>query len=198
MRTATGSGRSLRCLAAAVILSISGCPLALAQTSTTATAPQVPQAEVLASIIRWTLVAVSQANATGNYTVLRELGSPDFQATNTAAKLSIDFAPWRDQKISLAFVGIVSPQLSQAPSIDASGVLRVIGFYPVRPLQVGFDLTFRMVDGAWRHSSISLAAAPAPPSGAEPAAPLTPNGRPPGANRKPPKSPTAPGSSDVK
>jgi hypothetical protein len=38
-------------------------------------------------LIRQTLLALDQANKTGNYTVLRDLGSPDFQA-NTAAGLA--------------------------------------------------------------------------------------------------------------
>ena len=38
-------------------------------------------------LVRRTLTALDQANRTGNYTVLRDLGSPDFQA-NTAARLA--------------------------------------------------------------------------------------------------------------
>jgi hypothetical protein len=38
-------------------------------------------------LIRETLLALDQANKTGNYTVLRDLGSPDFQA-NSAARLT--------------------------------------------------------------------------------------------------------------
>lgn len=192
MMIAAGSVGALRCLAVALLLSTSTGLGALAQTATTtatATAPQIPQPEILVSLIRWTLMAVSQANATGNYTVLRELGSPDFQAANTAAKLSIDFASWRDQKISLAFAAINSPQLSQPPSIDAAGVLRIVGFYPTRPLQVGFDLSFRLVDGAWRHSGISLAAASAGAAAQPP--PASENAKP-GASPKSPKAAKSP------
>jgi hypothetical protein len=42
--------------------------------------------------IRSALLALDQANKTGNYTVLRELGAPGFQAANTAARLSEIFA----------------------------------------------------------------------------------------------------------
>ena len=38
-------------------------------------------------LIRTALLALDQANKTGNYTVLRDLGSPDFQV-NTAARLA--------------------------------------------------------------------------------------------------------------
>ena len=39
-------------------------------------------------LIRSTLLAANHANLTGNYTVLRELGTPDFQQTNNSARHS--------------------------------------------------------------------------------------------------------------
>src|SRR5262245_31888431 len=45
-------------------------------------------------LIRSTLLALDQANKTGNYTVLRDLGSPAFQV-NTAARLAEIFVPQR-------------------------------------------------------------------------------------------------------
>lgn len=122
---------------------------------------QVPPPELLAGLIRWTLTAVSQANATGNYTVLRDLGSPEFQAANSTAKLSDVFSGLRQKRVSLAFVAISTPQLSQAPTIDAKGTLRVIGAYPNQAVHLTFDLTFQLVGGAWRHAGIALSAVPA-------------------------------------
>jgi hypothetical protein len=176
----------LRCFAAAAVVSIAPCVPSWAQTPGTSTPQQqLPPPEVLAGLIRWTLTALSQANATGNYSVLRELGSPEFQATNSAAKLAGVFAALREKKVSLAFVAISTPQLTQPPAIDAKGVLRVVGFYAVRPLQVTFDLSFQSVNGGWRHSAISLGAAPPPASSAPapPAAP-TPESRQPAAKKK--------------
>ena len=42
-------------------------------------------------LVRSTILALDQANKTGNYTVLRDLGAPGFQV-NTAAKLAEIFA----------------------------------------------------------------------------------------------------------
>ena len=120
--------------------------------------PSIPEPETLAALIRWTLLAVSQANLTGNYTVLRELGSPEFQNANTSAKLAMVFAGPREQKLDLTFVALATPQLSEQPRIDEKGTLRVVGYYPTRPLQVNFDLSFQAVAGTWRHSEIALAA----------------------------------------
>src|SRR5262245_35616863 len=56
-------------------------------------------------LIRTTLLALDQANKTGNYTVLRDLGAPDFQA-NSAAQLADIFAQQRRDNIDLSGVEI--------------------------------------------------------------------------------------------
>ncbi len=46
-------------------------------------------------LIRSTLITLNDANRSGNYTVLRDLASPEFQGNNTAADLSQIFADLR-------------------------------------------------------------------------------------------------------
>jgi hypothetical protein len=46
-------------------------------------------------LIRSTLLTLNDANRSGNYTVLRDLAAPDFQARNTAADLSQSFSDLR-------------------------------------------------------------------------------------------------------
>jgi hypothetical protein len=60
-------------------------------------------------LIRTTLLALDQANKTGNYTVLRDLGAPDFQA-NSAAQLAEIFAQQRRDNIDLSGVAVLDPQ----------------------------------------------------------------------------------------
>src|SRR5690348_9504462 len=62
-----------------------------------ARAPVVPQPIVALALVRSVMLAVDQANKTGNYTVLRDLGSPSFRAANDAAKLAQIFAAIRSQ-----------------------------------------------------------------------------------------------------
>src|SRR5262245_2055988 len=71
-------------------------------------------------LIRETLLALDQANKTGNYTVLRDLGSPEFQA-NTAARLAEIFAQQRKDNIDLSGVAVIDPQLTLLPQIEANG-----------------------------------------------------------------------------
>lgn len=105
-------------------------------------------------LVRSTLLALDHANKTGVYVVLRDLGSPQFQA-NTAARLSEIFAGQRRDKLDLSAVAAVDPQLTTAPLIDANGMLRLVGFFPAGPQQLNFDLTFAPVDGQWRLFAIS-------------------------------------------
>ena len=57
-------------------------------------------------LIRSTLLALDQANKTGNYTVLRDLGAPAFQ-TNTAARLGEIFAKQRSDNLDLSGVAAI-------------------------------------------------------------------------------------------
>jgi hypothetical protein len=62
-------GRVLRGLAIALAIWLFVSSGAFAQKPSAGTPSQQPAPEVLAGLIRWTLTALSQANATGNYTV---------------------------------------------------------------------------------------------------------------------------------
>jgi hypothetical protein len=126
-------------------------------------------------LIRETLLALDQANKTGNYTVLRDLGSPDFQA-NTAARLAEIFAQQRRDNVDLSGVAVIDPQLTLLPQIEANGMMRMAGFFPSVPTQVNFELAYAPVGGRWRLFGLSVSfggaapAAPQPPPAATPPA----------------------------
>jgi hypothetical protein len=46
-------------------------------------------------LVRSTLLTLNDANLSGNYSVLRDLAAPDFQARNTAADLAQTFSDLR-------------------------------------------------------------------------------------------------------
>lgn len=129
-------------------------------------------------LIRSTLLTLNDANRSGNYTVLRDLASPSFQAKNSAADLSVIFADLRRRNFDLFAVAIAAPQLTAPPSRD-NNLLRLTGFFPTRPLQTNFDLLFEDVNGKWLLFGVSVQTSEAPPpaqaSGrAAPAAQKTP------------------------
>src|SRR5262245_31249352 len=108
-------------------------------------------------LIRSTLLTLNDANRTGNYTVLRDLAAPDFQAKNTAADLADSFADLRRRHFDLFSVALAAPQLTTAPALDGNGMLRLTGLFPTRPQQINFDLLFQNAGGQWRLFGISVA-----------------------------------------
>lgn len=125
-------------------------------------APKMPDANGVTILVRTTLIALDQANRTGNYTVLRDLGSPGFRQANTAAKLAAIFANLRGQSLDLGPVAVVSPIFTQKPTLNAQGMLRATGYFPTKPLRVNFDLAYQWVGARWQLFGIAASADPAP------------------------------------
>jgi hypothetical protein len=149
-------------------------------------------------LVRTTLLALDQANKTGNYTVLRDLGAPDFQA-NSAAQLAEIFAQQRKDNVDLSGVAVIDPQLTLLPQIEGNGLMRMAGFFPSVPTQVNFELLYAPVGGRWRLFGLSVSfgqAAPAAPQAPPPAAqqpPAAPQAAAPAAPKaNPPDRPAAP------
>jgi hypothetical protein len=141
-------------------------PSAPAAPPAAAPAPQQPlpvSIEQALYLIRSTLLTLNDANRSGNYTVLRDLAAPDFQARNTAADLGQIFSDLRRRNFDLYGAALLAPQLTAAPALDAEKRLRLTGFFPTRPRQINFDLSFQVVGGQWRLFGISIAAPEAPP-----------------------------------
>lgn len=125
------------------------------------TAPdtQIPDGPTLNMLIRRTLLTLNDANLSGNYTVMRDLAAPGFQAANDAAKLTEIFANLRKRKIDLAPILFFDPKLVRKPEITQNGMLHLSGFLPTRPEQVNFDLLFEKTD-RWRLFGIAVNTAP--------------------------------------
>ncbi|MEJ0012013.1 MAG: hypothetical protein WDM94_05140 [Bauldia sp.] len=124
----------------------------VAETAPAATQPHapIPNVQGLVLLIRNAIVALHQANVTGDYAVLRALAAPEFQARNDAAALSQAFTGLRAANIDLAAVAAINPRLYTDPVIDADGFLRLSGFVPLAEAKVDFEFAFETVNGRWR------------------------------------------------
>lgn len=107
-------------------------------------------------LIRSTLLALDHANKTGNYTVLRDLAAPAFQAANSPARLGEIFAGHRKDRLDLSGVAALDPQLSLLPQIESGGQMHLAGFFPSAPTQIAFELFYAPVDGQWRLFGVSV------------------------------------------
>ncbi len=182
--------KRLRVWALAALLAAGALSVGLAQEVKPAQEPKPAQIDRngVLILIRSTLLALDQANKTGNYTVLRDLGAPGFEAANTAARLGEIFANLRRDKIDLSGVAVLEPQLTLLPQIEANGLMHMTGFFPSVPAQVKFELLYAPVEGQWKLFGISVglaqsgpaapAAAPAPQAQARPPAPASPAKKP--------------------
>ena len=118
--------------------------------------PPMPDVQGLVILIRNAILALHQANTTGNYSVLREVAAPGFQQANTPASMSEAFAELRSRGIDLGQIAVVNPRLREEPVINELGLLRMNGFFPAGSEQVDFELLFQGVGGRWRLFGISL------------------------------------------
>jgi hypothetical protein len=124
----------------------------------------MPSDDVLLMLIMSSITALNQANATGNYSVLRDLGAPAFQNINNAEKLSQIFADLRNRKLDLSPILLFQPKLFRRPEMNAQGLIRVTGFFPTAPERVNFELIFQPVQSRWRLFGITVNTSPAPAS----------------------------------
>ena len=129
---------------------------ALAQEQPAAVKTEPPPPAFSEMLIKNTLVALNQANLTGNYSVLRELGSPQFQASNSTAKLSEVFAQLRKDGLDMSGIVLLKPELSGVNRRDNQ--LRLTGYFPSEPLRIMFDAAFIGIGGTMRLNGIAVRA----------------------------------------
>lgn len=132
------------------------------------TPPAGPSPALVVALVRSTLIALQHANATGNYTVLRDLGSPEFQAANNSARLGQVFASLRDNRVDLSDALIRAPELMLQPNLDPTGRLRIVGFIPSDTQRIHFDLLFQATGGNWQIFGINIKPVAVPKKPAEP------------------------------
>ena len=152
-----------------------------------ASAPTValPDADKIVVLVRTTLLSFNDALQTGNFTVFRQRGSPNFQAANSPDSLLAAFASLKGVGVDFTGVAIAVPQLSAAPSIDAQNRLRISGSFPGQPLTAAFVFVFEAVSGQWRMADVAINLVPSQQVQAtQPPAPVGKAGAPPLAAKK--------------
>jgi hypothetical protein len=170
----------------ATILSL-GAGLAAAQNAKPPAAAAQPKpgqmtidGAALAILIKGTVMALHQANVTGNYSVLRDLGTPIFRERFDQTALANAFANLRARKVNLGPALLVAPNLTKNPELNQNGELVLVGDFPTQPLQIHFELLFLQLDGVWRLAGLAVDAVLPPGAQAaaalaqQPAAPAAP------------------------
>ncbi|WP_039997481.1 hypothetical protein [Sphingomonas sanxanigenens] len=116
----------------------------------------VPDELQLSKMVWSTLVAIDHANLAGNYSVLRDLSAPGFQINNDAARLGQIFASLRAQNIDLSNALLLTPSFIRTPALVKPDILRLQGYFGLRPTAIEFDLHYQWVQGRWRLFGVSI------------------------------------------
>ena len=154
-RVMKGSGL----FAPALLLSALIAPPAFAQQPSAAppvSAVPVPGELELAKLVWSTMAAVDHANQAGNYSVLRDLAAPGFQINNDAAALTQIFASLRASRVDLSNTLLLAPTYRAAPALVQPGIVRVQGYFGLRPTAINFDLYYQWIGGKWRLFGVSI------------------------------------------
>lgn len=114
-------------------------------------------------LIRTTLIALNQANETGNYSVLHGLAGPGLRGSTSPESLAEALGSFRAKRVNLSPVAVVSPILEQPPAMGRDGLLHLAGIFPTKPFAVRFNLAFSLSEQGWRMEGLNVDAAPAPP-----------------------------------
>ncbi len=136
----------------------------------------IPDALEINKLIWSTMAAVDHANQAGNYSVLRDLAAPGFQAANDSARLATIFQGLRASGIDLSNALLLAPTLSATPQLVQPGVIQISGFFGLRPTAITFDLVYQWQAGRWKLFGVSIA--PATLTSVQPA-PARPQQQPP-------------------
>ena len=116
----------------------------------------IPDPIELNKLVWSTMAAVDHANRSGNYSVLRDLSAPGFQANNDAAKLTGVFAGLRTQNIDLSNTLLLAPTYRTAPAIVGPGLMRLTGRFGLRPIAINFDLIYQFTAGRWKMYGVAI------------------------------------------
>lgn len=135
-------------------------PQAWVQRSLRTADPAQREREQAVFLVRSTLMAVGDANRTGNYAVLRDLAAPPFQSANSPANLASVFAGLRQSGLDLRRAAMAEPHFDGQPAVGADGVLRMRGRLAGPLADVAFALAYVTVADDWRLIEITIATEP--------------------------------------
>jgi len=121
---------------------------------------KVPSPVLQEILIKTTLLTFSDANLTGNYTVLHAKLAKAFRDKITPDGLKQAFKSFADQKINLGLVTAMPPVASSEATIDNRGALVLRDYFATKPSRVSYELYFLPSEGEWKPALIDVRVKP--------------------------------------
>ena len=106
-------------------------------------------------------MALNHANITGNYAVLRDLGSEGFRQRLTAADLAQIFAEHRARRFDLSPALAVEPRLTEPPGELPGDRLQLVGYFPTQPEVICFRVGYQRTEKGLAFDELSVTLVPA-------------------------------------
>jgi hypothetical protein len=105
----------------------------------------------------WTTMATVHGGiVSGNYSVLRDISAPGFQAANDPAKLAAIFDRLRAGGTDLSQTLLVTPAFRAPPRLIQPGLLQVQGSFALRPAAIDFEMLYQWTGGQWRMFGVAI------------------------------------------
>ncbi len=135
------------------VLSLSGPP---AKVGAEAEKKIVPPDDDLRKLVKKTLVDVSNALKTKDFTAFHGTVSTLWQSQKTPAELQQIFQVFIDKQIDLSAVKDLEPVFDTKPARDDKGKLLLSGYFATTPQPVHFELTYAYEHPQWKLEAIKL------------------------------------------
>ena len=121
-------------------------------------ADEVPNIETIHQILWSTLVGISQAQNSGDYSDFRKILSPRMKAEYSATQLPVAFQGMERERPYIA-KAVGAPALFELqPYLTKSGRMRLRGAFPTaKDEALRFDMIYTNLDGVWYVDAVALA-----------------------------------------
>lgn len=122
--------------------------------------PDKFQDEQATFLVRSTLMALNDANRSGNYSVLRDLAGPRFQERNSVLRLREVFQAFREAGVDLSPAGMMPPRLTRMDRRASDSLLILEGGLPLGEenarQRLRFAMEFEPIAGHYRLLTLSV------------------------------------------
>jgi hypothetical protein len=143
-----------RLLVPALVLALMG--------ATPSSAQELPNATLQEVLVKTSLLTLSDAITTGNYTVLHAKVSKPFRDQVAPERLRQAFKSFENQKIGFGLISTMAPIATNASRI-ANGQLLMRGYFDTKPSRLTYELDFIVSEGEWKLVNININAKPPAP-----------------------------------
>jgi hypothetical protein len=124
-----------------------------------ASAQTVPSATLQEILIKTSLLTLSDAVLTGNYTVLHGKLSKPFRDQFSPERLKQVFKAFEDQKADFGIIAALPP-IGTSETKITDGKLLLRGYFDTKPSRLTYELDFVLSEGEWKLININVRAKP--------------------------------------